>query len=188
MWVARVTKGTSEEAIFASISKSIGLDIHARRPTLAVDAQKHLVEVNRILAQKAFAPMDKEFDQSKRKKQKYDPEWYQVCGAKSIRQVAQQVGRLPEYEFFYSKGSQVTHTASYRDHIRFTKGQVHFKPIRHLQGIDILLNFVVGIAVRSYQNVLKYYRPAELTAFAKKYVEDWRKPFMSVKGVKYNVT
>jgi hypothetical protein len=186
LWVARVTKGTSEEAIFDAISKSVGLDIHARRPTLAADAQKHLAEVNRILAQKAFAAMDKEYDQAKGKKQKYDPEWYQLCGAKSIRQVAQQVGRLPEYEFFYSKGSQITHTASYKDHIRFTKGQVHFTPIRHLQGIDHLLNFVVGIAVRSFQNTLSYYRPGELSAFSKKYLEDWRKPFMTVKKVKYN--
>jgi hypothetical protein len=184
LWVARVTKGTSEEAVFDSISKSIGLDIHARRPLLAADAQKHLAEVNRILTQKAFAAMDKEFDQVKGKK-KYDPEWYHLCGAKSIRQVAQQVGRLAEYEFFYSKGSQITHTASYKDHIRFTKGQVQFKPIRHLQGIDQLLNFVVGITVRSYQNTLKYYRPGELPAFSEKYIEDWRKAFMSVKSVNY---
>lgn len=186
VWVARVTKGTSEEAIFDAMSKSIGLDIHARRPTLAADAQKHLAEVNRILPQRAFAAMDKEFDQAKGKKQKYDPEWYQLCGAKSIRQVAQQVGRLLEYEFFYSKGSQITHTASFKDHIRFTKGQVHFKPIRHLQGIDQLLNFVVAIAVRSFQNTLRYYRPGELAAFSKKYLDDWRKPFMTVKKVKYN--
>ena len=184
LWVARVTKGTSEEAVFDSISKSIGLDIHARRPTLAADAQKHLAEVNGILAQKDFAAMDNVFDHAKGKK-KYDPEWYQLCGAKSIRQVAEQVGRLPEYEFFYSKGSQITHTASYKDHIRFAKGQVHFKPIRHLQGIDTLLNFVVGIAVRSFQNTLKYYRPEEGPAFSKKYVEEWRKPFLSVKKVKY---
>lgn len=184
LWVARVTKGTSEEAVFNSISKSIGLDIHARRPLLAADAQNHLSDVNRILAQKDFVAMDKEFDQAKGKK-KYDPEWYQLCGAKSIRQVAQQVDRLPEYEFFYSKGSQITHTASYKDHIRFTKRQVHFKPIRHLQGIDQLLNFVVGIAVRSFQNTLKYYRPGELPAFSKKYLEDWRSPFLSVKGVNY---
>src|SRR5690606_16866018 len=34
LWVARVTKGTDEEAVFSSLAQSIGLDIHARRPTL----------------------------------------------------------------------------------------------------------------------------------------------------------
>jgi len=33
---------------------------------------------------------------------------------------------------------------------------------------------------------LEYYRPGEIPAFSKKYIEDWRKPFMSVKKVKYN--
>ena len=116
-------------------------------------------------------------------KKKYDREWYEICGAKSIRQVAQAVGRLPEYEFFYSKGSQITHTASYKDHIRFTKGQVQFKPIRYLQAIDTLLNFTVGTAMRSFQNTLKYYRPGEVPAFLRKYAEDWRGPFRSVKSV-----
>ena len=184
LWALRVIQGTPEEGIFNSIAKSIGLDIHARRPALAGDAQKHLVEVNRILAQSEFQAIDKEYDQ-RRKKGKMDPEWYQVVGAKSIRQVAEAVGRLAEYEFFYAKGSQITHSASYKDHIRFVKKHVHFKPIRHLQGIDTLINFVVGVTIRSFQNTLRYYRPGELPAFSKKYVEDWRGPFMSVKSVEY---
>jgi hypothetical protein len=187
LWAQRAIKGTPEATVFESISKSFGLDIHARRPTLAGDAKKHLAEVNRILAQKEFAAMDKEFNLAKGKKKKYDLEWYQLCRAKSIRQVAEQAGRLGEYEFFYAKGSQITHTASYKDHIRFTKGQVvHFKPIRHLREIDTLLNFTVATALRTFQHTLKFYRYGELPAFSKKYVEDWRNPFLSVKKVTYN--
>jgi len=185
VWALRVIKGTPEEAVFDSISKSVGLDIHARNPTLASDAQKHLDEVNRILAQPDLQPIDQEFD-LRRGKRKVDLEWYQLVGAKSIRQVAVAVGRLPEYEFFYAKGSRITHSASYKDHIRFTKDQVVLKPIRHLQGIDTLLNFVVGLAMRSFENTLRYYRPNELPAFSRKYVEDWRQPFLSVRGVRYN--
>lgn len=185
LWALRTTKGTPEEAVFEAIAKTVGLDIHARRPTLAGDAKKHLDEVNRILAQPDFQPIDQEFDQ-RRGKRKVDLEWYELVGAKSIRQVAEAVGRLAEYEFFYAKGSQITHSASYKDHIRFTKKQVQFKPIRHLDGIDMLLNFVVGVAIRSFQNTLRFYRPGELPAFSRKYVEDWRKPFLTVNGVKYN--
>lgn len=185
LWTARVTKGTAEEAIFDALSKNIGLDIHARRPTLAADALKHLAEVNRILAQKIFAGLDKEFDH-KRKRRKSDPEWYQLCGAKSIRHVAEQVGRLIEYEFFYSKGSRISHAASYKDHILFIGGQVRFKPICNLEGINELLNFIVNIALRSFENTLRYYRPGELEAFRQKYLNDWRKPFLSAKSVEYN--
>jgi hypothetical protein len=130
--------------------------------------------------------MDNEFDQAKGKKANHEPEWYKICGAKSIRQVAKGVGRLAEYEFFYSKGSQITHTASYKDHIRFLKQRVHLKPIRHLEGIDALLNFTVGTAFRSFYHTLTYYRLEEVAAFRRKYTEDWRAPFMSVKSVTYN--
>ena len=113
LWALRTIKGTPEEAVFESIAKSFGLDIHARDPTLAADAKKHRDEVNRILAQPDFRSIDQEFDQL-RGKRKLDLEWYKLVGAKSIRQVAQAVGRLAEYEFFYAKGSQITHSASYR--------------------------------------------------------------------------
>lgn len=185
IWAARVTKGTPEEAIFESIAKTIGLDIHARRPTLAGDAQRHLAEVNRILEQEGLRAMDQEFEIA-RGKRRYDPEWYELCGVKSIRRIAQSVGRVAEYEFFYSKGSRITHTASYKDHVRFVNKHVHFKPIRTLEGIDELLNFTVGTAIRTFQNVIRYYRPGELDAFGRKYVEDWRAPFVSIKSVRYN--
>lgn len=185
LWAYRVIQGTPEEAAFAQLTKSFGFDIHAKRPTLAGEAKKHLAEVNRILAQPGFQSIDAEFDK-KRGKRKIDPEWYEIVGAKSIRQVANVVGRLAEYEFFYSKGSQVTHSASYKDHVRFVKNQVHFKPIRHLDGIDMLIRFVVSIAIRSFQSVLGYYRPDELKAFSEKYIEDWRAAFLGVKSVNYD--
>jgi hypothetical protein len=184
IWVARVTKGTHEESVFSAISKSIGLDIHARRPTLEAEAREHLKEVNRILSQTNFANMDQEFEKLK-KKRKREPSWVQVCGANNIRAVADQVGRIAEYSFFYSRGSQITHSATYKDHVKFAKDKVHLKPIRNLSGVDMLINFLVSIALRSYQNVLTYYRPKELDAFKTKYKEDWRDPFLSVKGVTY---
>lgn len=185
LWAARVIPGTTEEAAFTQIAKTLGLDIHANRPTLASDATTHLAEVNRILAQPELQAIDQEFTTVK-KKRKRDPEWYELDGLTSIRQVAEKVGRLPEYEFFYSKGSQVTHTGSYKDHIRFADGQVRFKPIRHLADVNMLLNFVVSLSIGTYMKVLKQYRPDELTAFRKKYVEDWRDPFQNVVSVKYD--
>lgn len=185
LWAARAIPGTTEEAAFTQIAKTLGLNIHANRPTLASDATAHLAEVNRILAQPELRAIDKEFTTAK-KKRKRDPEWYELDGLKSIRQVAEKVGRLAEYEFFYSKGSQVTHTGSYKDHIRFADGQVRFKPIRHLEDINMLLNFIVSLCIGTYMKVLKQYRPGELTAFSKKYLEDWRDPFQNVVSVKYD--
>lgn len=123
LWAERVVPGTIEEAAFTQIAKTLGLDIYASRPTLAHDAQSHLAEIHRILAQPELQAIDQEFA-AKRKKRKCDPAWYELDGLKSIRQLADAVGRLAEYEFFYSKGSQVTHTGSYNDHIRISMAKL----------------------------------------------------------------
>lgn len=185
LWALRVIHGTPESAAFDVVASDMGLDLHANRPTLAAEATAHLSEVNRILAQMELQAIDREFDQ-RRGKKKRDLEWYELVGAKSIRQVADAVGRLPEYDYFYSKGSQIAHTAAYKDHIRFAKGKVHLKAVRHLDGVDTLVKFVVGVGIGSIQRVLKRYRPGELPAFSKKYIADWRTPYMSVKSVKYD--
>lgn len=185
LWASRVIPGTAEEIAFTKIAQVLGVDIHAERPTLAGEASTHLTEVDRILAQPNLAAIDQEFTAA-RGKRKRDPEWYELDGLQSIRQVAEKVDRLPEYEFFYSKGSQVTHTGTYKDHVRFVDSQVRFKPIRHLADVNMLLNFIVSICVGTYKKTLEMYRPGETTAFAKKYLEDWRDPFMNVVPVTYN--
>lgn len=185
VWAARVTPGTAEEAAFSQVSKSIGLDMPVNRPTIAAEAATHLLEVNRILAQPALQAIDVEFQQA-RGRRKRDPEWYELDGMKSIRDIAKAQDRLAEYEAFYSKGSQVTHTGTYKDHIRFADGQVRFKPIRHLADANLLLNFIGSVALNTYKRVLTRYRPGEVAALTKKYVEDWREPFLNAKVLNYN--
>lgn len=185
LWATRTIPGTTEEQEMSRIAGMLGFNVHANRPTLTSDARKHLAEVNRIIAQPNLKPIDQEFTTA-RGNRKRDPEWYELDGLKSIRQIAEKVGRLPEYEFFYSKGSQVTHTGSYKDHIRFRAGQVRFLPVRHLADVNMLLNFIVSIAVATFKKILEQYRPGELSAFSKKYLEDWREPFQNVTSVKYN--
>lgn len=185
LWTNRVIPGTLEKAAFTTIAQTIGVDVHAKRPNLAQEAAAQLAEVNRVLAQPELAPIDQEFTAA-RGKRKQDPEWYELDGLKSIRQVADKVGRLPEYEFFYSKGSQVAHTGTYKDHIRFANGQVRFKPIRHLADVNMLLDFLVTIGFGTYRKVLAQYRPGESNALAKKYLDDWRDPLMNSVSIKYN--
>lgn len=160
LWAYRVIPGTAEEISFSKIAQGFGLDIQSTRPTLAAEATAHLAEVNRILAQPELATIDQEFAAA-RGNRKYGPEWYELDGYKSVRQVAKAVGRDAEYDFFYSKGSQVAHTGTYKDHIRFGSGQVRFKPIRHLADVNTLLNFIGSIAMATYRKILERYRPGD---------------------------
>lgn len=185
LWAKRTIPGTIEEQAMSRVTAMLGFNVHTNHPTLATQAKNHLGEVDRILAQLDLRPIDKEFDAA-RGNRKHDPEWYELDGISSIRQLAIKVSRQPEYEFFYSKGSSISHTGSYKDHVRFRSGQVRFLPIRHLADINMLLNFVVSVAIGTYKKILDRYRPGELTAFGKKYLEDWRDPFQNVTAVRYD--
>lgn len=185
LWAKRTIPGTIEAQAMSSVAAMLGFNVHCTRPTLATDAKNHLIEVDRILAQVDLEPIDKEFDAA-RGKRKYDPEWYELDGLSSIRQLAIEVSRQPEYEFFYSKGSRIAHTGSYKDHVRFSSDRVRFLPIRHLADINMLLNFVVSVALGTYKKILVRYRPGEVPAFGKKYLEDWRDPFQNVTAVRYD--
>lgn len=182
LWASRVISGTVEEEAFSRIANTLGVDVHANRPTLAQEAVAHLAEVNRILSQPQLEALDAEFTRKKGKR-KTDPEWFMLEGVKSIREIADAVGRIAEYEFFYSMGSRVTHTGSYKDHICFSNSAVRLKPIRHVFNTGMLLDFAVSSCLGTYLAVIRNYRPAELKAFSKKYSEDWREPFQTQRDV-----
>jgi len=184
LWALRGMQGSAEGQAFAEGLKDLAFDIHANEPNLSGDARKYLAEVNRILSQPEYKSIDEEFEK-KKGRAKYDPEWYKVLGPKSIRELAGSLKRLPEYDLFYSKASQVTHTASYKDHLRFLAHAVRYKPVRNVDGLDSLLHFVMQLAVRTFQLILQYYRPGELRNYWKTYLEEWRQPFLNVTSVKY---
>lgn len=185
LWADRATPGTDEAAAMNRITSMLGFDVHTNRPMLAADATQHRTEIDRILSQPNLQVVDEEFTVARGRRRR-DPEWYELDGLKSIRQVADRVGRLPEYEFFYSKGSQVAHTGSYKDHLRFRSKKVHFLPIRHLADVNMLINFTCSIALGTYKKVLERYRPGENAAFGKKYLEDWQEPFKNVTTIRYD--
>lgn len=187
LWASRAIKGSSEAEAFDEVTRGLNMDMHENNPHLDELAQAQLNEVNRILAQGHFASLDAEFEALKQSdRRKNEPSWYKPFGIKTLRQLAKQLGRLPDYSVFYGKGSQVTHSATYKDHLYFTKGQVHFTAIRNFKGLHELLLSIMGTAIASYKAVLAYYRPAELPAFGRKYLEDWQKHLLAVAGSKGN--
>ena len=76
--------------------------------------------------------------------------------------------------------------------VRFTTvqgsatGRLHLRNIRHLADAHDLLTSIMGIAVHTFQRIIETYRSGEEIAFSKKYTEDWRDSFLSVKYVQYS--
>jgi hypothetical protein len=151
-----------------------------------VEAEKQLIDIDRILSQDVFKPVNEHFEKhKKRRRLSYEPDWYSPLGINSVRRMAKEVNRLGEYDFIYSKTSRVIHGSRYRDHISFGDGKLRFEPVRSLMGISFITNFVVSSTLRTYMRILEYYRPMEVPALRKKYSEDWRRAFRNVKTVKY---
>jgi hypothetical protein len=64
--------------------------------------------------------------------------------------------------------------------------ELRFVPIRHLENVKLLVQFVGGVALHTYRKVMEHYRPGELPALSKKYLEDWRDAHMHIPNLKYN--
>ena len=152
------------------------------------EAERQIGEIDKILSQTPFNDINIQIQSYKNQKRlDYEPSWYAPLGVTSVRKMAIDLGRLPEYTFFYSLTSQVMHSSRYRHHIKFDKGKITFEPIRCLKGIYTLINLIVAFVLRTYIAVLEHYRPDELAAFKRRYFENWRTAFRNVKSVRYAI-
>lgn len=184
MWSLRAIEGTAEKKRFDEGLSDLDLGDEMSRPELVTAAKVRLEEVQTILAQEELKKTDEKFNEV-RGRRKYDPPWYELFGAKSLREIAVAVGRPSIYQIFYERGSSVTHVGSYKDHIQFKRKQVHFRNIRTLEGLNDLVYCLTVCAFRAYSRVLREYRPGEIDAFMRKYANEWREPFLTMNAVKY---
>ena len=186
LWALRFKTGTQEKEVFSPSLRDIEnyVDI-ADLNRFEEEANKELEKVDTFLSKPGWAEVNKEFEQKKNKKTGAEAYWYRLLGVSSIRQLAKDAGRITEYDWFYSRGSEIMHVASYKDHVRFSRGEIGFVPIRQLTNIDIVLRFVTSVALSSFISILRHYRYGELQGFARKYFQDWRAVFLNVPSVSY---
>lgn len=184
-WAQRFQKGSPEATAFADLVP----DLPSLRDQNAIDqAAKTLKDIDRVLSQAAFAEVNRAFDKCARKSGKGDRAWYVPLGPQSIRGILSVVGRLAEYTIFYNIWSETMHSSNYAQHVRFGQGTITFEPIRHLGGFRSLFTFTAATVLNTYRKVLEHYRPGELPAHFRKYLENWQKALMEVPTIKYKVT
>lgn len=100
--------------------------------------------------------------------------WAEPLGARSRRQMAEQLGRWQEYDVLYSLLSGSAHGEAPKWHMRGDEGLVHLRFIRDPREMRYLVGLCATWTVRSYMCVLEKYRPEELTNFSRRYAEQWR--------------
>lgn len=179
-WERRVIPGTVEHERFKGTLERYSLldkvsDVHK-----VAQAQQQVDEINTVLARTAYKDINAAFDV--KKPRCFDNPWYQPL---SIRQLAQDLGLVSEYDVFYGLFSDVAHSRALQQHIKIRGDTAAMRPIRHLEGIDTVLLYVVTAGERLYQAVLNKYRPDECENLARKYLDDWGPRLENIGRVKY---
>jgi len=83
--------------------------------------------------------------------------------------------------------TEVMHGASYKNHIQFRKGTIAFEPVRQLRDVHLVLRFILLTAISTYISIIRHYRYGELSHFRRKYLQDWRRLFLNLPSVSYNI-
>lgn len=186
LWESRYIRGSGDREAFSHVFEYLEGYMAPENPKLVAEINKDIEDIERVLKQDNFVNINEKYEKMRVKKKKEEAFWYKAYGVQSLRQIAKMVGRLAEYEIFYPAGSEVTHSTSYREHVRFHEGMITFEPIRKLEGADSVLQNIMGIALSSYKSILKYYRSGELSHFKRKYLQDWRDGFQNITHVTYS--
>jgi hypothetical protein len=188
LWAQRMAGTSPDQAKFEPIIEEMGFHLVEDADEMSKKAKKQIAEIDEILSGTSFKDINIHVQHYKdQKRLDYEPSWYSPLGISSVRKIAIDVGRLMEYVIYYSLTSEIMHSSRYHHHMGFKDGKLIFEPIRCLKEIKNLINFIFSCTMGTYMKILKHYRPDELPAFGRKYIEDWRKPFLTVKSVQYAV-
>lgn len=184
-WTRRASENGKEESSFRQLMQDYGVDLASCRPDIGKLADERINEIEKVLSQPQLAEINQRFERAQNKGK--NVHWYQLLGVSSIRQLAKSLGRLGEYDVFYSKAASIHHSARYVDHYRYSDYKMYVDSVRHLRFATEQVFFIGELALRSYMSYLQYYRPREIPGFAKKYTEQWRDAFLGVPRITYDV-
>ncbi len=181
-WSRRALPDTHEHQQFREAMGDLYQDPLRDLPTGREDVDRRIAEVEAHLNGEGFCRINAEFDRLKDDRP-FDPSWHRVAGARSLREVAQDTGRLAEYTIFYSLYSQVTHSGSYKDHLEVRDGSGLLHPIRGLHQISEALENSFTFTFRTYRVLLTRYRPDELPTYNRLYIREWRERYRAIPEV-----
>jgi hypothetical protein len=187
-WARRALKGTRERRqLLSDLGRSVTLpsvDSDEWQQRIKDDLKRYELHLTEPKNKRWNAAFDR-----KRGKRRYDPEWYQVLFRKrrSLSHIAKLLGRLPEYRVIYEIGSDTMHSSRSDTHVRILeKKQLGMRSLRDLSEFGFVSQMLMGVAIESYRKILTHYRPAEVTAFGKKYSQNWREALLTRVTVKYD--
>lgn len=185
-WSLRMLKGSAEHTEFFATLGKFGAALQGTQKVTAEAADVRAREIKEFFNKEPWKSANAVLVQAKGKK-KYDVAWYTPFGRRTIRELSALVGRLHEYEVFYSASSEKMHGSEYKSHIKIGSGYISFEPIRNLKEIHSLLSFVLSVALHTYRSLLQRYRPGQLNELDRRYLENWQAAFLHIPQIEYKL-
>ncbi len=186
-WAKRTQTGDPAQVLFFKALGEFGNALDLTKNNLAAAAKTQLDIANAFLSNEPWRSVNVNIEAA-RGNRAHDLPWYAPFGPKSVRQLSGVVGRLHEYEVFYGASSEKMHASDYKSHVTLGGGTMSMEPIRNLLCLASSLRFTLSVAFHTYKRVLQAYRPGQIEEYNRRYMTDWRDPFMSMPDVKYEST
>lgn len=188
-WNNRVIPGTTEHATFQHALQHLPT-FQSASPTdqqrveqLQQEASHDVTQIDQLLTSPSYNAINDAFDNYWNRS--YDPPWHAPCGVQSIRQLVEELDLLHEYDVLYSSLSSITHSSCFKQHVAVQGDVIVFEPIRYLESIDFVFNLALSVSFRVYRQILQFYRPGEVDNFNRKYIEEWRGAFTTIRPASY---
>lgn len=182
-WARRIQPGSPEATSFAAEMGKYGLNV---TDEIRGRSLQQIQEIDQILAKPELAVINADFDAAKAKRPR-DVAWYVPLGVQNFAAIARATGNSALYVILYSAASEVMHSSSDDQHVQLEEGRLTIKQIRSLAGFEPVFRFSVSIALDLYRTILQSYRPGELPAFSRKYLEQWQKRYLNFVRIKYEI-
>lgn len=125
-----------------------------------------------MLRKPEYAPLDAEWARMKRNK-KTDPAWHSLFGGPAdVRTLAIALNHAGMYEFLYRHWSNSVHAGDCFENLSpGPAGVVKIKPIRHPEGLQLVVSLAVSFVLAVSNALLKRYgKPEEIEQFRADYV------------------
>ena len=181
-WSRAIIPRTPEQVRLRTSLGDLYRDHAAEHPEVVAVAESEVSQIDEFLRRPKFAELDAYFSKE-RGTRSFDVPWYRPLGLQSVRAIAAAVGRLAEYDVFYSQDSDVVHASSLRSHLKISEGVAILEPIRGLSGLSGTLSRSLSMAFRTYRYTLERYRPDEVEAYSRLYREEWKARFLGIPQV-----
>jgi hypothetical protein len=146
------------------------------------DWQSGIDNMERLLARLEYAPIEREWQTTKKAKKGRKPQWYELFGGpSSVRELALHLKQVFCYEFLYRQWSTTVHAGGCLENIAVDKeGNRVVRPIRHPDGLQQMASIAASLCIELSRRLIDRYAPEQNQAFTQAYATNLQQRYLRI--------